>query len=104
MEGLLTLGGLLLLVIVIGVPYLLVSHARLKTRVGTLERDLRDLRLRLDETAPADAESTASPWTRDRAGEAPPPELAAETAPGRLVEAPPPIPPAPLPEPHQPPR
>ena len=69
--GLLLL-GLLCLVIVIGVPYLLVAHARLKARVADLEADrVRDL-LR-QETKPRATESAASkttrPWGEAKAGE-----------------------------------
>ena len=72
MDGLLTLGGLLLAVFVFGVPYLLVSHTRLKSKVDLLERQILDLRRQYasgGERTGADA-AGPSPWAAARATEA----------------------------------
>ena len=58
------LGGLLLAVFILGVPYLLISHTRLKSQVATLQRQVNAL---LGETGRQDmpaAQDTArpSPW------------------------------------------
>ncbi|SLN15400.1 hypothetical protein PEL8287_00655 [Roseovarius litorisediminis] len=66
MEFLLNLAGLFGLVILFGVPYLLVSHARLKTRVGRLEEALKEVSPHIAapeqgplSSPPADADKTA---------------------------------------------
>ncbi|NRB15999.1 MAG: DUF2339 domain-containing protein [Rhodobacteraceae bacterium] len=110
----LVLFGLLGLVIIIGVPYLLVSHARLKARVTALE--LRQtLAKPATAAAPDTADSAATPWgdahADDQSTQVSKPEpqdLAArhvsDAAQSKGPDQKPATPPRPQPEPQQAPR
>ena len=97
MEGLFVLAGLFLAVILIGVPYLLVSHSRLKSKVSGLELQLTELRRRLTsgDIATAPEESAAGPWAAARARVTASPE---EEAPRAETSPPPPAPESTTPE------
>ncbi len=90
MDGLLTLGGLLVLAFFIGVPYLLVSHTRLKSRVTDLELEISDLRRRFASRAerPSETEGEArpGPWRAARTkGDETPVRAGASTPPDRAI-------------------
>ena len=97
MDELLTLGAIVILLIVVGMPYLLISHSRLKSRVTWLEAQIFDLKARRLSTAkrPVKETTDSGPWKTARAASNPESESVAEPALKTPSDTPPVSPPTP---------